>query len=228
MPNAFSGLPRTTPRFLADLAANNRREWFAAHRAEYEASFVHPAMTMVEALAPLLHKISPDVHAEARWGGSVMRVNRDIRFAKDKRPYKDHLDLFFWEGEDRTAAVAGYFFRITPKNLVLGAGTRHLPGERLERYRAAVADPTRGRALERIVKQLRAKGYEVWGTRYARVPRGYPADHPRAELLKHDGLFAGFERPIPPEAYTPRFPAFIASHFRAMRPLQEWVVKTIA
>lgn len=183
-------------------------------------------MAVVESLAPLLRKISPDIHAEARWGGSVMRVNRDIRFAKDKRPYKDHLDLWFWQGEDRSGA--GYFFRVTPKNLVLGAGTRHLPGDRLERYRAAVADPKRGGALALIVRQLRAKGYEVWGKSYARVPRGYPSDHPRAELLQHDGLFAGFERPIPPEAYTPRFPAFIVSHFRAMRPLQEWVVTTIA
>ena len=101
MPNAFSGLPRTTPRFLADLAANNRREWFAAHRAEYEASFVHPAMTMVEALAPVLRRISPDVHAEPRWGGSVMRVNRDIRFAKDKRPTRTTSTCS--SGRERTA-----------------------------------------------------------------------------------------------------------------------------
>ena len=88
--------------------------------------------------------MSPGIHADPRVNGSIFRINRDTRFSKDKTPYKTHLDLFFWEGEGRSRDCPGFFFRMTPRSVVLGAGFHHFDPERLARFRAAVADEQSG------------------------------------------------------------------------------------
>jgi len=96
---SFDGFRRETTQFLAGLREHNKKEWFDAHRDDYEQAFLVPAMALTKALAPRLRKIEPDINVEARVNGSIMRINRDIRFSRDKSPYKDHLDLWFWTGD---------------------------------------------------------------------------------------------------------------------------------
>jgi uncharacterized protein (DUF2461 family) len=86
------------------------------------------------------------LEAEARVNGSIFRINRDVRFTQDKRPYKDHLDLWFWEG-DRSSAVSGLFLRITSSRLTLGAGSHGSDRDRLAAYRDAVVGPASGPRL---------------------------------------------------------------------------------
>ena len=109
----FTGFPAETPRFLGDLAGNNNKAWFDANRAAYDEYWVAPAKQFVDAVGEALVDIAPRIEAQPRVNGSIFRVNRDIRFSKDKRPYKEHLDFWFWEGE-RKRAVSGFFMRITP------------------------------------------------------------------------------------------------------------------
>ena len=90
-----------------------------------------------------------------------MRINRDIRFSKDKSPYKDHLDLWFWSGDRKGWDCSGFFFRLTPARLMLGAGIHGFAPPTLARYRSAVLDPKRGEALARAVAAVRKAGYEV-------------------------------------------------------------------
>jgi hypothetical protein len=120
---AFSGFPKQTVRFLADLSSNNDKRWFDAHREDYERYFVDPARDFVDALGPCLKKLDREIQAVAKVNGSIMRINRDIRFSKDKTPYKDHLDLWFWSGDKRGWGGSGFFFRLTSAQLILGAGT---------------------------------------------------------------------------------------------------------
>jgi uncharacterized protein (TIGR02453 family) len=108
----FAGFGKDTIRFLSGLSANNKAEWFNAHRADYEAHYIEPAKDFVVAVADPLAKLAPGIHAEPKVNGSIFRINRDIRFSKDKTPYKDHLDLWFWQGE-RKAAISGFFFPLT-------------------------------------------------------------------------------------------------------------------
>jgi len=104
---AFSGFGDATFRFMRDLGRNNDKAWFQAHRTAYEEDLLQPAMAFIEAIGPLLARFSPGVRAEPKIGGSMMRINRDIRFSPDKRPYKDHLDMTFKLGSVKTSESIG-------------------------------------------------------------------------------------------------------------------------
>jgi uncharacterized protein (TIGR02453 family) len=219
---SFDGFDRDLLRFLTGLRANNERDWFHAHRDEYEALLLEPARDFVEALGPELRVFVPEVSAEPRVNGSIFRIARDTRFSKDKRPYKDHLDLWFWVGERRRGP--GFWFRLTPEELLLGGGMHHFEPPQLERYRTSVVDDERGAGLSDEVERLRGAGYDIGGQRYKRTPRGFEPPEDRADLLLHDGLFGwvGFS-PVPAEVFAAGFPRFCAERYRPLARLVEWL-----
>jgi uncharacterized protein (TIGR02453 family) len=219
----FDGFSKATLRFLEGVGANNLKEWFDAHREDYARDYLAPAQAFVEALGARLRKIEPGVHAEPRVNGSILRINRDIRFSKDKSPYKDHMDLWFWTGDKKSWDSSGFFFRLTADSLLLGAGMHVFQPEALARYRAAVLDEKRGVALARLVASLKRDGFDVGTESYKKVPAGAPADHPRAALLKHGGLHAGWEGKHPRELGTPKFVDFVAERFKAVAPIHRWL-----
>jgi uncharacterized protein (TIGR02453 family) len=214
--------PATTRAFLAGLRADNSKGWFEAHRAEYEAGYVSPASAFVEAMGPRLREVSPDVQWAPKVGGSMMRIHRDTRFSTDKRPYKDHLDLWFWHGARKGWEAPGFFLRITPAQVWLGAGQHHLPKDVLERYRAAVVDQVAGPALESAAAAAEAAGLAVGEGHRKRVPAGYPADHPRARFLLFDSLHA--MAALPGEAVEAAdFGDRAFEAFRQAWPLGQWL-----
>ena len=219
----FAGFPKQATRFLSGLRDNNDKAWFEAHRPDYEQALLVPAVGFIEALAPRLRKLDPELQAEPRVNGSILRINRDVRFSKDKSPYKDHLDLWFWTGDRKGWDSSGFFFRLAPDRLLLGAGMHQFAAVVLPRYRAAVLDTRRGTALAAIVGRLRKAGYVVGTESYKRMPPGVPADHPRAALLRHGGLSAAWEGRLPRELGTPAFVPFAAKHFAALAPLHRWL-----
>ncbi len=221
----FAGFSRQTTKFLAGLADHNDKAWFDAHRADYEEHYLEPAKAFVSALAPTLQKWRPGLRAEPKVNGSIFRINRDTRFSKDKTPYKHHLDLWFWEGSQRSFACPGLFFRLLSGELILGAGMHKMDKDWLRKYRAAILDDTRAKPLQKIITKLEKAGYQIDGQGYARVPRGLPPDHPRADLLRHDGLTVKIETPLPRDVYTANFPQFCLGHFKAMLPLHTWLVE---
>jgi uncharacterized protein (TIGR02453 family) len=220
---SFDGFSKETVDFLAGVRDHNNKKWFDGHRSDYERAFLAPAVAFAEALAPPLRKIEPDICVEPRVNGSIMRINRDIRFSKDKSPYKDHLDLWFWTGDRKGWDTSGFFFRLTPDRLVLGAGMHGFAPATLARYRAAVLDARKGAALAAIVSKIRKDGYEVGTESYKKTPAGVAADHPRAALLRHGGLHAGWEGKHPAELRHPAFVDFVTQHFKAVAPLHRWL-----
>jgi uncharacterized protein (TIGR02453 family) len=219
----FTGFPKETVRFLGGIRKHNDKAWFDAHRADYEQAFLAPAQAFVEALGPRLRKIDPAVQAQPRVNGSIMRINRDVRFSKDKSPYKDHLDLWFWAGEEKGWDQSGFFFRLTPDRLMLGAGMHGFVPPVLARYREAVLDPKRGEALAALVAKLRKASYEVGTETYKKAPRGIAPDHPRVALLRHGGLHAGWEGKHPAQLGTAGLVGFVATHFAKIAPLHAWL-----
>jgi uncharacterized protein (TIGR02453 family) len=120
--------------------------------------------------------------------GSLMRIYRDTRFSKDKRPYKSRLGMFFYEGNSKHSSP-GFFISISPGGAYLGAGKYRFPSEMLERYRIAVVDAKKGPSLVRAIKAVTVDGeLELAGEEYKRVPRGFDPDHRRADLLRRKGL----------------------------------------
>ena len=215
--------PTQTVKFLTALSRNNEKAWFDAHRAEYDAFFIEPAKTFVEAMAAPLKKLDAKLQAQPRVNGSILRINRDVRFSKDKTPYKDHLDLWFWSGAKKGWDSSGFFFRLTPTKLLLGAGMHGFVPPVLAQYRQNVLSDKRGAELAKLAAKLQKKGYSLGGETYKKTPQGVPADHPRAALLKHSGLHCGWEGKHPKELGSARLVNFVIERFADVTPLHLWL-----
>lgn len=224
---SFTGFPPETIRFLTDLSKHNTKQWFDAHRSDYESHYLEPAKAFVEAAGEAIGQFNPNVVAEPRVNGSIWRINRDIRFSADKTPYKDHLDISFWEG-DRKTAVSGYFFRITPDSIGLGVGAHGFDKERLAAFREAVADTRRRNRLITAVEAINKAGYPVQGEHYKRLPRGYE-DAPEAahHLLRFNALWVGSDEPHPKSLHTKAIVGWAARRWEKLDPLHRWLVGTL-
>jgi uncharacterized protein (TIGR02453 family) len=217
--------PAETLTFLTDLRANNDKAWFDANRARYESVYLEPAKAFVEVIGPGLNDLVPGVHVEPRVGGSIFRINRDIRFSSDKRPYKDHLDFWFWEGE-RKAAVSGLFLRVWPDGVIVGAGAHGFDKHQLATYRDAVADDTPGSELAAVVGDLEAAGHEIGGETYKRVPSGYAANGIAERLLRHSALYVHADLPLK-IATTRGFIDTVLDHWRTFLGVHMWLVANV-
>ena len=223
---AFDGFPDEAFSFLKGLAEDNSKDWFQANRKAYEKGLMDPAKAFVTALGERLTGLDPAIVAEPRVNGSIFRINRDVRFSKDKTPYKTHLDLWFWHGEGRTTARSGFYFRMFHDRLLLGAGCHTFSKEQLAAYREAVAEAPWGDRAAAIVAGLRGLGgVDVGGLHYKRVPRGLDPEHRHVELLKHNALFAGIEMPLPAEAGSAAFADWCLERFRPLAPLHQLMVE---
>jgi uncharacterized protein (TIGR02453 family) len=224
--SAFGGFPPETIGFLRGLRANNRKDWFDAHRAEYERWWLAPAKAFVVAAGEVLAELAPGIRAEPRVLGSVFRVNRDTRFARDQRPYKDHIDFWFWQGE-RRQAVSGFFARLTPELVGIGAGSHGFDPERLARFRQAVADPASGAELAQIADLLEPAGYELGGAALKRPPPGFPGGGQAGRFLLHKALFVHRDEPADQRVHTRAILTACERHWRALAPLHRWLTANV-
>lgn len=225
-PTQFAGFGPKTLKFLADLGRNNEKSWFEAHRSEYEQLYLEPAKAFVEAVGPKIAKFAPAVVWEPRVNGSIFRVNRDIRFSKDKTPYKNHIDVWFWEG-DRKTALSGFYLRIRDKTIHLGAGSHGFSKDALARYRRCMHDEQAVRALGSLIKRLGRAGYSVEGKTYKQAPRGFDGIGVATELVLYGGLSAGVERKSPPELGRAEFVTYCAREWKKLAPLHRWLMDNI-
>jgi uncharacterized protein (TIGR02453 family) len=222
----FSGFTKETVRFFNGLRRNNDREWFLAHRDIYDRHVMEPAKAFVLAMGERLRKAVPGIIAVPVVNKSIFRLNRDTRFSLDPSPYKTNLGLYFWEGTKKRMESPGFYFHLEPPDLFLGGGFYMLPDSLLGRFRKAVVDPKLGRELAGILAALaERKEYEIGGKHFKRVPAGTDPSHPNAEILKHNGLYAGIEMKIPDEFFSPRLVDFCYERYEPIVPLHRWLVK---
>jgi len=226
MPDAstFAGFPKELFAFYEGLERTNERLWFEQHRDEYERHVLSPARAFVTEMGERLRMIAPGVHADPRIDKSIFRIYRDTRFSRDKRPYKTHLGLWFWDGSRGRMDCSGFYIQIEPGEIFVGAGIYMFPRDLIETYRRAVVDDKLGARLARAVDAvLESSKYRLGNKHYKRVPRGFDPEHPNAELLLHNGLHVGFSCRPPKVLHMPRFPDYCFEHFHAMLPLHEWL-----
>jgi uncharacterized protein (TIGR02453 family) len=183
----------------------------------------------VLAMGERLRRFAPGVVADPRTNGagSIFRIYRDTRFSKDKRPYKTYLGILLWQGRGKKMENPGFYFHLEPPRVMLGAGTYMFTKQGLPAFRKAAVHKTRGPALARAINKVERKGYEIGGSHYKRVPRGFDPEHPNADYLKHNGLYASTEGKIPGELYTRDLLAFCTKRFKDMYPVQEWIVESV-
>jgi uncharacterized protein (TIGR02453 family) len=170
MAERFSGFPRESIEFFKQLAAHNNRDWFLAHKDIYERTCRAPMQALVTELEPRFGKTR------------ISRINRDVRFSRDRAPYKTYI----------AAGVGGNYISLSADGLYVGAGLYRPDPRLLQRFRAAIDDDATGRRIQAIVGSLRRNGYKVASHEMlSSAPRGYARDHPRIELLQMKDIFAG-------------------------------------
>jgi uncharacterized protein (TIGR02453 family) len=222
---AFDGFPRECVKFLLDLKANNNKAWFEAHRREYEEYVLSPAQAFVVHMGEKLKAISPNIHADPRVDKSIFRIYRDIRFSKDKSPFKTSLAMWFWEGSGARMDCSGYYFHLEPPHLLLGMGIYMFSDALLRAYRDSVVDPEYGPDLTEAIHHVALIGaYQIGGKHYKKVPPGYDPAHPNVELLLYNGLTAGIETEIPEELYSLEILDICYHKYEDMSPLHKWLL----
>lgn len=227
----FAGFSKKTLTFLAGLEKNNTKEWFEANKPVYEEHVLEPSRAFVVAMGQRLTEIAPEIQAVPKVNGSLFRINRDTRFSADKSPYKPNVGILFWEGAGPRMECSGYYFHLEPKKLMLGAGLYLFPKDLLEIYREAAVDQKLGPALRQAVDAVGRSNLAADQTgcgmpieRLKRVPPGYDASHPNAELLKYKGLHAGIEAKIPEAFFRPDLVEYCFERFAKLAPLHRWLV----
>jgi uncharacterized protein (TIGR02453 family) len=212
--------------FLADLRANNDREWFAANKHRYEEHLLEPALVFINAFAPRLQKISPHFRADARpSGGSLFRIYRDTRFSKDKSPYKTNVGIHFRHERAKDAHAPGYYLHIGPGEVFAGGGMWHPDTGSATRIREAiVADPARWKRATRA--GAFAKRLQLGGDSLKRVPPWADAEHALADDLKRKDFF-GSTRLAEEAVFAPGFVDEYARVCRAAAPLMEFLCDAV-
>lgn len=199
----FDGIPVAALDFYEDLENDNSKAFWTAHKHVYDESVRRPIEALCDAVAK---EFGPP---------KLFRPYRDVRFAKDKTPYKTHQGVWFSESSS--------YLHISAAGLFVAAGYWDTTSQQVERFRRAVADDVAGPALERAIGTLRKKGFELGGHQLTRVPSGYDRDHPRAELLRYKTLTGHREFGCPPWLATKRAQTEIIKAWRALAPLVGWL-----
>lgn len=196
----FTGFTDDAFAFYEGLLADNSKTYWTRHKATYEAAVRAPMEALFAALEPEFGPVK------------LFRPYRDVRFSKDKSPYKTQ----------QGGHAGGYYFQLDADGLMVAGGMYAPTPEQLERYRAAVDADASGNALVRIVDELRHGGYEIGGDRLKTRPRGTRPDHPRLELLRHRSLYA--HQGWPPEEWTLTAEVVdrVRGAWRGLSPLVEW------
>ncbi|MCB1760865.1 MAG: DUF2461 domain-containing protein [Gammaproteobacteria bacterium] len=218
----FSGFPESTIRFLKTLKSNNEREWFNAHKADYEALVREPALAFIEAMADPLRKQSPHFHALAKKvGGSLMRVYRDTRFSNDKTPYKSNIGIQFRHELGKDVHAPGFYLHIEPGSCFIGAGIWHPEGKVLSRIRDFMLDNPAAWKRALAHRPFKAN-FVLEGDSLKRPPRGYPREHElMLDLMRKDFIacrpFA--EREINDQGFV----RLVADAFRQTDPFMRYL-----
>jgi uncharacterized protein (TIGR02453 family) len=213
----FAGFPPEAFDLYARLTADddhNSRTWFDANRHIYEEAVRRP-------MEAFLARAAEDGFGD----GKVFRPNRDVRFSRDKRPYKDHCGavIAFRDGSAR----ASRYVQLHATGMMAATGYWELSRDQLDRFRRAVDEPRTGDALVDLVATARRDGLEVLGSELKRAPRGYDPDHPRIELLRHKRLAASRSWPVEPWMHTADAYERLTATWREGDAIADWLERHV-
>jgi uncharacterized protein (TIGR02453 family) len=223
----FTGFADADGKFFKALAKNQNRDWFNKHKQELEEGWNEPMKELLTGLHGTLDKAYAHTDLDEP---KVFRIYRNLRFSKDKTPYKTHVAGVI--PIKRTAKMletpVAIYMHFGTDNIV-ASGLYSMDGPALDRYRKAVVDDARGKELTKILAKLEKAGFHTAGRHddvdmLKKVPKGFDPDHPRAELLKRKSL--GVRFPALPKGIlaSPKLAPWVAEHAKKTVPLVEWLV----
>ena len=204
----FEGFPSAALDFYDDLEVDNTKSFWEANQHVYKESVLAPMKALTEALEPEFGK------------AKIFRPYRDVRFAKDKTPYKVHQGAFIG-----IAPATGFYIEVSPRGVRTGGGCYDFDPARLASFRAAIVHDTYGAELERLLAQTEKDGYETGGDLLKTTPRGFDKGHPRIGLLRHRSLVVGHLIGFEPVIHTADLLDLVRDDWRAIRPVVDWIAR---
>ncbi len=213
---------RETFRFLEELAANNDRDWFEENKPRYERFVKVPALRLIQDVAPRLKKVSPHFKATPR---SLFRIYRDLRFAKDKAPFKTHIGIQLRHDRGRDVHAPGYYVHVEPGQVFVALGLWRPHGETLRSVRERIVEEPA--AWKRASRARRFTSvFELEGDRLKRAPRGIDPEHPLIDDLKWKDFIARADL-SKRDAMSPDLPATLGRIFAAGTPLMKFLCTAV-
>jgi len=212
--------------FLRRLGANNNRDWFNAHKLEYEALVREPALDFIRAMQAELARFAPHfVASDKKVGGSLMRIYRDVRFGKNKSPYKTNIGIQFRHEVGKDVHAPGFYLHIEAHEVFVGAGIWHPESAALKKIRAYIdTHPTRWN--DAIHDTQFCKSFHLAGDSLKRAPKGYPMEHPMIEELKRKD-FIGIAPLVPELIVQDDLRGLIAGCFEVSTPLMQQLCRAL-
>ncbi len=212
--------------FLEELTQNNDRDWFKANKKRYERDVRDPMLQFISDLGPHLRQISPHVKVDPRpVGGSLFRIYRDVRFSKDKSPYKTHVAARFQHKRGKDVHAPGFYIHLARKEVSCGAGIWRPDSKALKTIREAIVE--RGDEWTAILDapELR-QTFTQDGESLKRAPKGFDADHPMIDELKRKD-FVAFTKVGPEAATAPGFLDRYVGYCRVAAPMTSFIARVL-
>jgi len=205
----FKGWSEDCQRFFIGLELDNSKKYFEANRRTYEDSVKGP-------MVALLKSLEPDFGT-----GKVFRANRDIRFSKDKSPYKTNI------AADVGMGAKGGYLSLDARGFTVATGRYMMSPEEIARFRKKVGADASGTQLAAIVTKLKKSGYDIGGEELKRVPPPWPQEHPRAELLRRKSLYAWKNYGLQPWLGSASARRYVVKLWTDAQPLNDWFKKNL-
>lgn len=222
---SFDGLPADYFRFFKELSANNNREWFEDNKPRFRESVQAPLVAFVEAMAPRLKKVSKYFVADPRLnGGSIFRIYKDVRFSRDKTPYKTHGGVQFRHARGKDAHAPGFYVHMGPGEVFFGGGIWMPPSDVLLKIRSAIRDDGAAWKKASTGAAFKKRFGEVRGDQLTRPPRGFDGEGANIEDIRRKSFFA-MEQGTEKLAKSAEFPDAVADAMKEATPLMKFLCK---
>jgi uncharacterized protein (TIGR02453 family) len=219
----FAGFPREGLRFLSRLRKNNNRPWFRSHKDEYEQYVRFPMQCLIASLAETMESVTGEIEFNPL--RSMFRIYRDVRFSRNKSPYKTHVAAAFnLKGRKGPVEVPGFYLHIEPGGVFVGGGVYMPTSDQLKAFRKSIAeDPSAFLEVVRNRSFVRAYG-TIQGEKLQRSPLGFPRDHPMTEYLRYKQFYVGTD--LEEKAcLSPRFVKTVARLYTVGLPFVRWLAR---
>ncbi len=218
--------PFITVKFLLDLSKNNNKDWFAKNKSRFQNEFLIPASNFVVELGERIRDFAPNVFAIPQIDKSIFRLYRDMRFSKDKKPYKTNLGIYLWEGTKPRMECSGFYFHIEPGQIFWGSGIYKFSPDQLKKFREMISSPENAEELENILKEItKNSDYNIGGSELRKTPRGFDPSYNYKKFYLHTGLYAYCERKLSTELQANNILDITAKIFYDFNSLHNWLVE---